>query len=310
MSVRLKAILQALFVAFIWSTSWVFIKVGLNDVPPLLFAGLRYAIAALSLWILLLFSPERKLIRSITAKTWISICLIGLFYYALTQGSQYLGLKYLPTVTVNLILGLSTIVVALLGTTLIKEHLTMIQWLGVLLTPLGAFFYFFPVQIPSGAEIGLLIVTVGLFSGAVGTIVSWDINRSDHLPPLILTTLSITIGSVLMLVGGVVTEGFPPIPIKTWAIIIWMAFANTAFAFVVWNKAMRILAAAEISMINNTLMVQVPILAVLFLGETITSRQLLGMGLIIAGVILVQVFRPKQNSADNARDAGMVSAPE
>src|SRR3990170_3529980 len=42
------AVLQALLVTFLWSTSWVLIKIGLDDLDlaPLSFAGLRYAVAA------------------------------------------------------------------------------------------------------------------------------------------------------------------------------------------------------------------------------------------------------------------------
>ena len=49
-----KAIWQALLVTFLWSTSWVLIKFGLGEIPPLLFAGLRYGLAALILlpWLL------------------------------------------------------------------------------------------------------------------------------------------------------------------------------------------------------------------------------------------------------------------
>lgn len=70
-----------------------------------------------------------------------------------------------------------------------------------------------------------------------------------------------------------------------------MAIVNTAFAFTLWNHTLRTLTAVESSMINNTLMVQVPILAIIFLGETITPRQIVGMIVTIAGVALVQFFR-------------------
>ena len=42
---RLKAIVIALFVVFLWATSWVLIKIGLEEIPPLTFAGLRYVLA-------------------------------------------------------------------------------------------------------------------------------------------------------------------------------------------------------------------------------------------------------------------------
>ena len=44
-------------------------------------------------------------------------------------------------------------------------------------------------------------------------------------------------------------------------------------------------------MINNTMMVQVPILAIIFLGETVNPRQIAGMIVTLTGVALVQLFR-------------------
>ena len=44
-----RAVLQALLVTFLWSTSWVLIKIGLADIPALTFAGLRYVLALLVL---------------------------------------------------------------------------------------------------------------------------------------------------------------------------------------------------------------------------------------------------------------------
>ena len=49
LSQRNKAILQALFVTLLWSSSWVVIKFSIEEIPPLTFAGLRYFIAFLIL---------------------------------------------------------------------------------------------------------------------------------------------------------------------------------------------------------------------------------------------------------------------
>jgi len=50
-------VLLALLVTLIWSTSWVFIRIGLKDIPALTFAGLRYFFAFLFL-IPFLFQKE------------------------------------------------------------------------------------------------------------------------------------------------------------------------------------------------------------------------------------------------------------
>ncbi len=290
-SSRLKAILQALLVTFIWATSWVLIKIGLKDVPALLFAGLRYGLAAICLLVVWSFSSERTLLRGIDGKGWVKIILIGLFYYAAMQSSQFLGLKDLPATSVNLILGMSTIVIALLGTIFLKEPLSILQWMGVLLTPVGAWLYFFPISIQANQVNGVVIVVTGTILGAIGSIIARDINRSIYLPPLTLTTLSILIGSIVMFLGGIATEGFPSFSITSWGIIVWMAVINTAFAFTLINRSMQILQATETSAIINTLMIQVPILAYFFLGERISPRQVFGLGVTLIGVIMVQLFR-------------------
>ena len=44
---HILSILQALFVTFLWSTSFIIIKWGLVEIPPIIFAGLRYFLAFL-----------------------------------------------------------------------------------------------------------------------------------------------------------------------------------------------------------------------------------------------------------------------
>jgi drug/metabolite transporter (DMT)-like permease len=106
-----------------------------------------------------------------------------------------------------------------------------------------------------------------------------------------------TIGSALILITGIITQGMPEISLTSWGIIAWLAVVNSAFAYTLWNGILKVLPAAEASILNNTMMVQIPILAVLFLGETITSRQLIGMGVVIIGTLLVQWQRRKRTSS-------------
>ena len=63
---RVRAIIQALFVTFLWSTSWVLIKIGLEDIPALTFAGLRYFLAFLILIPVFLTSKKATPLRSLS----------------------------------------------------------------------------------------------------------------------------------------------------------------------------------------------------------------------------------------------------
>lgn len=77
-------------------------------------------------------------------------------------------------------------------------------------------------------------------------------------------------------------------------IIFWLAVVNTAIAFTLWNKSLQTLIAVESSIINSTMLPQIAILAWVFLGEALNLRQILGLGLVTIGIIIVQVLRGKK----------------
>ena len=69
----------------------------------------------------------------------------------------------------------------------------------------------------------------------------------------------------------------------------WLAVVNTAFAFTLWNHTLQTLTAVESSVVNNTMTIQIAVLAVLFLGERLDAVQLVGLLLAASGAALVQV---------------------
>jgi len=294
MNSRLISILQAIFVVFLWATSWVFIKIGLDEIPPITFAGLRYFLAFILLFILLLFSDVKREISELPKQTWAQLLILGLLFYAGTQGAMFVALLYLPAVTVNLLWSLSSAAVALLGIAWLSERPTLFQWSGIALTIIGAVIYYYPDAIPKNQLIGVFVAAIGILANAVSSIMGRGINRLGKHPPLIVTVLSMGAGSIALLIIGLITEGFPVISLNNWLIIIWLAAINTAFAFTLWNHTLRTLTAMESSIINGTMLIWIPIFAVLFLGESITAKEIMGLVVVGTGTLIVQLrFLPK-----------------
>jgi drug/metabolite transporter (DMT)-like permease len=104
MSLHLIAVLEALFVAFLWATSWVIIKIGLQEMPPLTFAGLRYIIAFGCLLFVLLFRKSKEEVKGLSGRVWARLIVLGLLFYAATQGTQFFALAYLPAINQQIIL--------------------------------------------------------------------------------------------------------------------------------------------------------------------------------------------------------------
>ena len=120
-----------------------------------------------------------------------------------------------------------------------------------------------------------------------------DLNRTSKHNPLVVTVISMGVGSVILLVAGISFEEAPTLNFQSWAIILWLALVNTAFAFTLWNHTMRTLTAMESGIINGTMLVWVAIFAVIFLHETITAKELAGLVGTSIGTLIVQLRTTK-----------------
>lgn len=288
-SSHLRALLQALLVTFIWSLSWVLIKIGLAGIAPLTFAGLRYTLAFACLLVITLRSPsDRAQLWALRRGAWGRLALLGVVYYALTQGAQFAALAYLPSATLSLLLNFTPLAVAILGLLLLNERPTPRQYAGIALCLLGILIYFVPISLPAQQGIGLLIGIFGMLANALSSILGRHTNRDSHLSARVVTTVSMGVGGALLLVGGLTGEGTPQLGAGAWALVIWLALVHTAFAFTLWNRTLRILTAIESSLINSLMLVQIALLAWIFLGEAISPKGIIGLGCAVVGVFAVQ----------------------
>lgn len=290
LSPHTRAVLQALLVTFLWSTSWVLIKLGLQDIPALTFAGLRYILAFVCLLPFALRSRQLASLSKLSTGGWLRLVALGLLFYAVTQGAQFVSLFYLPAMTTSLLLSFSSILVALLGIVFLKEVPTLLQWGGVMIYLLGVGFYFYPALMPTGETIGLIVAYIGVLANAFSSLLGRHINRNGELTPLAVTVVSMGIGAIVLLVGGAAVQGMPHLTLRSWGIILWLAVVNSAFAYVLWNHTLRALSAMESSIINNTMTFQIALLAWAFLSERMTWREIVGMILAVSGTLVTQVF--------------------
>ena len=117
---HLVALLEALFVTFLWSSSYVLVKVGLTEMSPLSLVALRYMVASLILLPLALRKGEGEFLRD--SRNVVKMAVLGLSGYTVAQGLQCVGLSYLPAVSVTFILSFTPLIVAVLGIIALKEY--------------------------------------------------------------------------------------------------------------------------------------------------------------------------------------------
>ncbi len=104
---HLRAALTAVFVTVLWSSSWILVRVGLDDedLAPLTFAGLRYTLAALVLLAWSISNPRHRVsMPQVARNRWKPLMILGVVYYTITQGAQFMAIDAQPAATSSLML--------------------------------------------------------------------------------------------------------------------------------------------------------------------------------------------------------------
>jgi drug/metabolite transporter (DMT)-like permease len=282
-SAHLVAALYALAVTFLWSTSFLLVKISLPFVPPITLAAVRYLLAfgVLAVYALIL---DRRRPAGIA---WATIAIIGILQYGVGQALQYTAMQVVPVAMIALLYALLPALQAIADTVWLREPPMLVQLLGGGVTIGGIALY-----LPWGRAVpwgGLLLVGGTLVASTIATTLTRYIARAGSTPTLHLTLVSVGAGGLSMLPLGLAVESGPRFPPLVVVALIWLAVANTALAFSLWNHALRTLTAFEANVIGNTTLFQVGILGWIFLGEGLTARQMAAMVIAFGGVLLAQV---------------------
>jgi drug/metabolite transporter (DMT)-like permease len=280
---HLAAVFSALLVTFLWSTSFLLVKLSLPFVPPVTLAAVRYLLAFLFLLAYALLLDRRRPVRL----AWMTLIVIGIFNYGASQGLQYSAMRVLPVATIALLFCLLPPIQAIADTIWLREPPAPVELVGAAVTLGGVALY-----LPWGGSIawvGLLMMAGTLIAVTIGTTLSRKVAREGATSTLHLTLVSIGAGALSVLPVGLLGEPAPRFPLFVVGALLWLALANTAVAWSLWNHALRTLTAFEANLVANTTVFQVGVLGWIFLGEPLTGRQIVAIAVAFGGVLLAQL---------------------
>ena len=283
---RIFAVLEALLVTVLWSSSYVLVKVGLQEIGPLTLVAYRYTVATLVLLPLALWGGHGSLLREKGVSLRLGV--LGFLGITAAQGLQILGLFLLPAVSVTFLLNFTPITVLALGVVALNEHPTRLQLAGIAMAVAGAAL-FFNYPLASASLPGILISLLSGVGWGAYIVLGRRLAIGDKVPVLGLTAFSMAGGTVLLLAAAFLFEGFTVVSAAGWGIILWLGVMNTAVAFFMWNRALGRLEAFEISVLQNTMLIQIAVLAWIFLGERFALAKVPAMALVFLGALIVQL---------------------
>ncbi|MBK6454392.1 MAG: EamA family transporter [Steroidobacteraceae bacterium] len=283
-----RARLYACFalVYLVWGSSFLVGRIGVSDLPPLLFTSLRSLIAGVLLLGLALYRGNRL---PDSRHEWRQILFFALVLIAFSSGSATFALKYIASNEVALLNASMALWIAGLGTLGPKgQKLSVPSLIGLALGFVGVALLVWPEEMRLTPHVGWqLLVLAAAAVWASGTIVYR--NSVLQLGPIAFNAMIMLVGGLMLGTAGVLTGELPDWHWE-WrgmsAIVFLAVFASaityTAFTWLMKNA--RTDRVATFAYVNPAI---ATVLGWLVLGESLRPQQMVGMLVVLGGVVLV-----------------------
>jgi drug/metabolite transporter (DMT)-like permease len=285
---RLKTAAVFLLLCLIWGSTWLFIKVGLHDLPPLSFAGIRFVVAAM---LLAIVAAGRRATLPRSGRDWRMLGVTGVLAFTANYGLLFWGEQHVSS-------GLAALLQATIpvfgfvfaNLKLPQERITGRKLTGVLAGVGGVAMIFWnqlgvagPMALRGSAAI-LIGAAVVAYSNVLVKV------HGGHIAPEVLAATQMTFGLIPLLAVGFVLEGNPlnfrwtPL---AWLCVLYLAFVGSAVAFIAYYWLVRHMDVTKTMLISLVTPLVAVLLGFIALGEKVTWQVVAGGLAIVAGITLV-----------------------
>ena len=301
-----RALGAYIIVCIVWGSTYLAIRVGVSDLPPALFAGIRFLAAGS---ILLLYAWARKLKPP---ETWQDIkvsSVVGLFLLFGGNGLVVWGEQWVHSGLAALLIATVPLFMALLDTIIPGGRgISRMGWAGLLLGFAGVALLIGPgIKTGGNALLGMVGVVFASFLWASGSVYSSrHVVKGSIVYNIAAQSLA---GGVALTLTGVFTgqlSNFHPTPQGMGAMLYLIIFGSLAgySAYIYMLKVLPPAKASTYAYINPVVAV---LLGAMVLSEPVTARTVLSAGIILGGVLLVQMSKVSVSPAKGALNKGAKS---
>jgi drug/metabolite transporter (DMT)-like permease len=282
---------SAVFAAlcFIWGSTWLAIKIGLEFLPPFLFAGIRFATATLGLLIL-----TRMLHAHIPRdrSSWMVMLFLGVFQIGLPYGLVFWAEQYVSSGLAAVLFATMPFFVVIFAHILVEEKLTRLKALGVIASFTGLILIFWrDLSIAQGwaanAQLyGSLAVVGSAVSGALANVVGKQ--HAEEIDPASNVLVQALTGCIMLTSLGLITERNTVLSFTLTSVvaILYLGIIGSALAFVGLYWLLTKTTATNVSLFTFITPILALVLGWIVLQEVPGPSVGLGAVLILAGVYL------------------------
>jgi drug/metabolite transporter (DMT)-like permease len=284
----MKSRLVWLILCVIWGSTWLFIKLGLENLPPITFAGIRFVIACAIIYLLI---RARGIALPDNRRDWGLLALTGVLSFSLNYGLVFWGEQYITS-------GLAAVLQATLpafGLVIAHFHLpgermTWSKIFGVVLGFAGVAVVFSnQLAIAGGKALaGSVALVLSAFFAAYSNVLVKAYGRK--LEPAILSGGQMFFGLIPLLLIGIPLEGNPfryhwtPLALLS---LLYLAVVGSVIAFMLYYWLVHHMDVTKTMLISLVTPVVAVVLGMVVLGEDLSWRTVAGGIMIMVGVRFV-----------------------
>lgn len=284
----MKARVVFLILCGIWGSTWLFIKLGLADLPPFTFAAIRFIFASVILVILI---SARGVRWPRQRRDWLLIAIVGLLQFSLNYGLVFWGEQYISS-------GLAAVLQSTFPTFgliiahfyLPAERMTARRVFGVLLGFVGVA-VIFSDQLTIAGEMALLGSIALVLSAVFGSYGNVLVKAyGSEIDPQVLAAGQMICGFPPLLIMGLALEGNPFRFRWTMMAVISLAYlviVGSVIAFALYYWLVRHMAVTKTMLIALVTPVVAVVLGIVVLNEQLNWRLFAGAACIISGIGLI-----------------------
>jgi len=283
----------------IWGSTWIMIKVGLEGAPPVTAAGLRFIIASVMIFSILV---ARRIPLPRTRRfLWLSVYL-GLFQMGFPYALVYWAEQHITSGLTSILFSTMPLTVAILARIVLGDPITLRKLAGIFIGTFGTAVIFWDgISLGGpGAVWGICASLASAFFASLSSVVVKRYGESYH--PLASIFLPMAIGGVLLTAGGLVVEADRDIRWDTATVgsILYLAVLGSVVAFGLYYWIIKHIDITALSYQTFIIPIVACLLGWIFLGETVTIMTALGGGLVLAGIALATFGFARRKESDRA----------
>ena len=280
------ALIAAVATIIVWGASFTAIRIALTGLTPTEIAAARYVAAAIPAAIFLAASraalPSRgEFLRLVV----ISLLYVGGYAILLNTGQ-----KTVSAGAASFIINTSPVMIAIMAVAALGERFGLVSWGGALLSLAGIGLIAFGDGDEFSFELGALLVFGAAFFTSVASVLQ---------KPLLGTFSALTLTAWILVLGAVPLLPALPAAVGSLSVapadvvvaVAVLAVFCTAVGYVTWSIVLKRMPAGRAASFLNCIPPTATAIGFLWLGELPTPIGLIGGGLALAGVVIVNAAR-------------------